>query len=468
MKLYNTLTREVEEFTPLDGRTVKMYVCGPTVYNYFHIGNARCFVVFDMLRRYLEYRGMEVKFVQNFTDIDDKMIKRASEEGTTVKAVAEKYIGEYFTDAQGLGIRPATVHPHATDNMEQIIAIIEALVEKGFAYESNGDVYFQPVKFREYGKLSHMPIDDLESGARIDISEQKRDPLDFALWKAMKPGEPHWTSPWGEGRPGWHIECSAMAKRWLGETIDIHCGGGDLTFPHHENEIAQSECANGCTFSRFWVHNGFINIDNEKMAKSAGNFFTVRDIAAKYGYLPIRFFLLSSHYRSPVNFTEDVILAAQASLERIANCIRDAKFFLDHTDAEPLRPAEQELLDRFNACQTDFLTAMDNDFNTADGIAAIFDLVRELNRAVNAASAPSGALIKAGLAVLTELTDLMGLTAVAVASSDRTDEIEALIAERAAAKKSKNYARADEIRSQLKSQGIILEDTPQGTKYKIE
>lgn len=471
MKLYNTLTKKTEDFYPHDGDTVKMYVCGPTVYNYFHIGNARPFLLFDMLRRYMEYRGMKVKYVQNFTDIDDKMIKRANEEGTTVKEIAEKYIDEYFIDAKGLGIREATVHPHATDNMDEIISIISTLIEKGFAYESSGDVYFQPVKFREYGKLSHMPIEDLESGARIDISEQKKDPLDFALWKSMKPGEPHWSSPWGEGRPGWHIECSAMAKKWLGDTIDLHCGGGDLTFPHHENEIAQSECANGCEFSRFWAHNGFININNEKMSKSADNFFTVRDIAAKYGYMPIRFFLLSAHYRTPVNFTEEVINAAASSLERINNSIRDVEFFLSHAPDEDIRASESETSDKFAGYKAQFIEAMDNDFNTADGIAAVFELVREINKAVNSTEAPSKSLIQNGYNLLIELTDLLGFRNSAEnsdsESSELVKEVDALIEERIAAKKAKNYARADEIRNYLKEKGVTLEDTPQGTKYKI-
>jgi cysteinyl-tRNA synthetase len=472
MKLYNTLTRSVDEFAPADGRTVKMYVCGPTVYNYFHIGNARCFVVFDMLRRYLEYRGYEVRMVQNFTDVDDKMIKRANEEGTTVADIAARYIAEYETDARGLGIRPATVHPRATENIGEIIEIVKALVDKGDAYESNGDVYFRTKSFPQYGKLSHMPIDDLEAGARIDVSEQKEDPLDFALWKAAKPGEPKWPSPWGEGRPGWHIECSAMARRYLGETIDIHCGGQDLVFPHHENEIAQSECANGCEFARFWVHNGYININNEKMSKSKGNFFTVRDIAAHYGYAPIRFFLLSAQYRSPVNFTEEVIKASAASLQRINGCLADADFLLSKLPDEPLREGED--LSVFDSKKDAFVAAMDNDFNTADGVAAVFELVRELNRAMNpegGAARPSRAFIAHGAALLRELAELFGFVtdekAGATDEGGMTDErIEELIALRAAAKKEKNFARADEIRAQLLEAGIVLEDTREGTKYK--
>ncbi len=458
--LYNNMTRKKEPFAPADGDTVKMYVCGPTVYDYFHIGNARCFVIFDMLRRYMEYRGMKVKMVQNFTDVDDKIIRRAAKEGITPKEVAEKYIGEYMTDASGLNIRLATVHPRATENIDEIISIVEALIESGHAYVSGGDVYFYTRSFKEYGKLSKQPIEDLESGARIDVSEIKRDPLDFALWKSAKPGEIYWESPWGNGRPGWHIECSAMARKYLGKTIDIHCGGQDLAFPHHENEIAQSECANGCTFSRFWVHNGFINIDNQKMSKSAGNFFTVRDISAKYGYMPIRFFLLSSHYRSPINFSEDIILQAKNALERIYNCINDAKFYLKNN------PASCEAADTAaaNSYRDKFIEAMDDDFNTADGIAAIFDLVREVNRLVSAGA--DGSVIAPYYDLLVELVELMGF----VSESEENDgefseKVEAMIAERAAAKKEKNYARADEIRNELTAMGVTLKDTKEGTTW---
>ncbi len=467
MKLYNTLTRSKDEFAPAYGDSVKMYVCGPTVYNYFHIGNARCFVVFDMLRRYMEYRGMKVDFVQNFTDVDDKMIKRANEEGTSVKEVADRYIGEYFTDAKGLGIKPATVHPRATENIDEIISIIEKLIENGSAYAAGGsdgnqDVYFATKTFHDYGKLSHMPIEDLENGARIDVTEVKRDPLDFALWKAYKEGEPSWDSPWGKGRPGWHIECSAMARKYLGKSIDIHCGGQDLTFPHHENEIAQSECANCAPFSRFWVHNGYINVNNEKMSKSKNNFFTVRDIAAQYGYLPIRFFLLSAHYRSPVNFSEEIIGQAQSGIERINNSLRDAEFYLGKAADESIRADENTAV--FDECKNKFISEMDDDFNTADGIAAIFELVREVNRGVSANASKS--FVKYGYDMLRELTELMGFIEEVDAGID-TAEIEALIEERTAAKKAKNYARADEIRKNLADMGVILEDTPKGTKYKI-
>lgn len=465
MKLYNTLTRQKEEFRPADGDTVKMYVCGPTVYNFFHIGNARCFVVFDMLRRYMEHRGMKVKMVQNFTDVDDKLIRRAAEEGTTVPAIAEKYIGEYKKDAAGLGIHEATVHPRATENIDEIISIIEALIQRGHAYESAGDVYFSTHSFGEYGKLSHMPIEDLESGARIDVSDIKRDPLDFALWKAAKPGEISWDSPWGKGRPGWHIECSAMSRRYLGQTIDIHCGGQDLTFPHHENEIAQSECANGCTFSRFWVHNGFININNEKMSKSAGNFFTVRDIAEKYGYMPIRFFLLSSHYRSPVNFSEDIMKQSAAACERIANCAADAAFYMKNASADG--EVSDELRARLDAIRTRFDEVMDDDFNTADGVACIFDAVREVNSAVK--DDAGKAVVAASYAVLEELGSLMGLLPETEGADDSlTEKIEEMIARRAEAKKAKDYAIADAIRAELTAMGVTLEDTPQGTKYKIQ
>lgn len=461
MKLYNTLTRQKEEFVPLEGNNVKMYACGPTVYNYFHIGNARCFVVFDMLRRYLEYRGYNVRFVQNFTDVDDKMIKRANEEGITVAEVAEKYIGEYFTDAKGLGVVPATVHPRATENIDEIISIISTLIEKGHAYESNGDVYFRTLSDKDYGKLSHMPIDELEKGARIDVSDEKEDALDFALWKAAKPGEPKWPSPWGEGRPGWHIECSAMVLRYLGETIDIHCGGQDLTFPHHENEIAQSECCTGKPFARFWLHNGYINVNNTKMSKSLGNFFTVRDVAEKYGYPAIRFFILSAHYRSPINFSAEIIEQSKNALERITNCRENLEFYKKSAAAG--EPSSEQLasLDGYKAA---FIEAMDDDFNTADGIAAIFELVRAANELI-ASNAPLGAVERAS-ELLDELCGLMGFIEPKSGDDEAfIAEVEAAVARRAAAKKAKNYAEADKIRAELLEQGIVLEDTPNGTKW---
>ncbi|HIX92379.1 MAG TPA: cysteine--tRNA ligase [Firmicutes bacterium] len=461
MKLYNTLTRQKEEFVPLEGNNVKMYACGPTVYNYFHIGNARCFVVFDMLRRYLEYRGYNVRFVQNFTDVDDKMIKRAREEGITVAEVAEKYIGEYFVDAKGLGVVPATVHPRATENIDEIISIISTLIEKGHAYESNGDVYFRTLSDKGYGKLSHMPIDELEKGARIDVSDEKEDALDFALWKAAKPGEPKWQSPWGEGRPGWHIECSAMVLRYLGETIDIHCGGQDLTFPHHENEIAQSECCTGKPFARFWLHNGYINVNNTKMSKSLGNFFTVRDVAEKYGYPAIRFFILSAHYRSPINFSAEIIEQSKNALERITNCRENLEFYKKSAALGEPSPEQLASLDGYKAA---FIEAMDDDFNTADGIAAIFELVRAANELI-ASNAPLGAVEHAA-ALLDELCGLMGFVEPKSGDDEAfIAEVEAAIARRAAAKKAKNYAEADKIRAELLEQGIVLEDTPNGTKW---
>lgn len=467
MRFYNTLTKRKDEFTPIEPGKVRMYACGPTVYDFFHIGNARCFISFDMLRRYFEYRGYEVKFVQNFTDVDDKIIKRANAEGVTQKDIAERYIAEYFTDAKGLGIRPATVHPRATENIDEMITIISSLIEKGHAYpvdmgDGNSDVYFRTLSFREYGKLSHMPIDELEKGARIDISEHKEDALDFALWKAAKPGEPYWESPWGKGRPGWHIECSAMVLRYLGETIDIHCGGQDLTFPHHENEIAQSECCTGKTFANYWLHNGYINVDNTKMSKSLGNFFTVRDAAAKYGYPVIRFFILSAHYRSPINFSQNILEQSKNALDRITNCIDNLKFYLKTAPSGELGEAKANA-DKHKA---DFIEAMDDDFNTADGIAAIFELVRDANELI--AGNASAEAAKYTLDMLTELCSLMGFLPEEKTDDEFTAMIEEKIAERAAAKKAKDYAKADKIRAELLEKGVILEDTPKGTKYRIE
>ena len=467
MRFYNTLTKRKDEFTPIEPGKVRMYACGPTVYDFFHIGNARCFISFDMLRRYFEYRGYEVKFVQNFTDVDDKIIKRANAEGVTQKDIAERYIAEYFTDAKGLGIRPATVHPRATENIDEMITIISSLIEKGHAYpvdmgDGNSDVYFRTLSFREYGKLSHMPIDELEKGARIDISEHKEDALDFALWKAAKPGEPYWESPWGKGRPGWHIECSAMVLRYLGETIDIHCGGQDLTFPHHENEIAQSECCTGNPFANYWLHNGYINVDNTKMSKSLGNFFTVRDAAAKYGYPVIRFFILSAHYRSPINFSQNILEQSKNALDRITNCIDNLKFYLKTAPSGELGEAKANA-DKHKA---DFIEAMDDDFNTADGIAAIFELVRDANELI--AGNASAEAAKYTLDMLTELCSLMGFLPEEKTDDEFTAMIEEKIAERAAAKKAKDYAKADKIRAELLEKGVILEDTPKGTKYRIE
>ena len=371
MRIFNTLTREKDEFKPITEGEVKIYACGPTVYNYIHIGNARPLCVFDVLRRYFEWRGYKVSFVQNFTDIDDKLIKRANEESSTVPEIAERYIKEFWTDADGLNVKHATVNPRATENIEQIQSIISALVEKGYAYQSGGDVYYRAKKFSGYGKLSHQPLEDLEAGARIDVTEIKEDPMDFCLWKGAKPGEPYWESPWGKGRPGWHIECSAMACRYLGKTIDIHCGGLDLIFPHHENEIAQSEAANGCEFAHYWMHNGFINVDNHKMSKSLGNFFTVRDVAEKYGYEPIRYMMVSCQYRSPINYSYEVIEQAKNSLERLYTCRDNIDFALKNAKDGGEAP---EFIEKR---KQEFIAAMDDDLNTADALAAIFMLVRD-------------------------------------------------------------------------------------------
>ena len=379
MKIFNTLTREKEEFKPITEGEVKIYACGPTVYNYIHIGNARPICVFDVLRRYLEYRGYKVTFVQNFTDIDDKIIKKANEEGTDYKTVSEKYIEEFWKDAKGLNFRPATVHPKATENIDKIIEIVSGLIENGHAYAVDGDVYFSPKTFPEYGKLSHQPLEELEAGARIMVGDIKRDPMDFALWKAAKPGEPYWDSPWGKGRPGWHIECSAMVCRYLGETIDIHCGGQDLIFPHHENEIAQSECFTGKPFAHYWMHNGYINVDNVKMSKSLGNFFTVRDVAEKYGYEPIRYLMISSSYRSPINYSVDIIEQCKASLQRLYTCRDGIDFEIKNA---PDGELDENIKAQFDKRVEQFIKAMDDDLNTADGIAAVFELARDINTLV--------------------------------------------------------------------------------------
>ncbi len=462
MRIYNTLTRKKEELIPIKEGEVRIYACGPTVYNYIHIGNSRPICVFDTLRRYLEYRGYNVRFVQNFTDIDDKIINRANDEGTDYMTVSEKYIEEYKTDAKGLNVREATVHPRATENIDEIISIVSALVEKGYAYRAeNGDVYFRTNKFDEYGKLSHQPLDDLKAGARISVGEVKEDPMDFAVWKAAKPGEPFWDSPWSKGRPGWHIECSAMARRFLGETIDIHCGGQDLVFPHHENEIAQSECCNGVSFAHYWMHNGYINVNNEKMSKSKGNFFTVRDVAKEYGYEPIRYLMLSSHYRSPINYSIEIIEQCKAALERLYNCRDNIRFMMGNSQGE-MTDAEKMIVEGFDKYRDRFIEAMDDDLNTADAISVLFELVREINTGLT--GKPSKAFAEAAQSIFSELTDVLGL--VYVEKEDSLDEeIERLIAERTQARKNKDWATADRIRDQLKAMNIVLEDTPQGIKW---
>ena len=462
MQVYNTLTNRKEEFVPIEPGKVRMYVCGPTVYNFFHIGNARPFVVFDTLRRYFKYRGYDVKFVQNFTDVDDKIINRAKEEGITAPEVSEKYIKEYFDDAGALNVLKADVHPKVSEHIPEIIDFVQTLIDKGYAYEADGDVYYSTRKFPEYGKLSGQNIDDLESGARIAIGEVKEDPLDFALWKARKEeSEIAWESPWGMGRPGWHIECSTMAKKHLGETIDIHGGGQDLTFPHHENEIAQSEACNGVPFARYWMHNGYINVDGKKMSKSLNNFFTVRDIREKYTGDVIRFFLLSGHYRSPINFSDLLMEQSKQGYERIATAIETLEFLTANGTDEPMDDEAAKLasLDRF---RDGFIEAMDDDLNTADAIASIFELVSEINLTVKDGASKSYA--KEALARIRELTEVLGLFGGKGEEEGLGDDIQALIDERQAARKEKNWARADEIRDQLAAMGITLKDTPQGVQ----
>ena len=465
MKVYNTLTRKKEELVPITPDEIKMYACGPTVYNYIHIGNARPLCIFDILRRYLEYRGYKVKFVQNFTDIDDKIIRRANEEHVDFSEISERYIKEFWTDADGLNVRHATINPKATENIDAIIQIISTLIEKGYAYEAQGDVYFSTEKFKDYGKLSHQPLEDLEAGARIMVGEVKREPMDFAVWKAAKPGEPAWDSPWGKGRPGWHIECSAMNWRYLGDTIDIHCGGQDLIFPHHENEIAQSECFTGKPFAHYWMHNGYINVDNVKMSKSLGNFFTVRDVAEKYGYEPIRYLLISAQYRSPINYSTDIIEQCIAALNRLYTC-RDSLDFELKNAADAEHDGDKTIIDGFDKYREQFIAAMDDDLNTADAIASIFELVRDINTNV-VGKTPSKALVEGAIAMFDELTGVLGL--VYNRKTETLDsDVETLIEARTNARKEKNWAEADRIRDQLKEMGIVLEDTAQGVKWHRE
>ena len=465
MKVYNTLTRKKEELVPITPGEIKMYACGPTVYNYIHIGNARPLCIFDILRRYLEYRGYNVKFVQNFTDIDDKIIRRANEEHVDFSEISERYIKEFWTDADGLNVRHATINPKATENIDAIIQIISTLIEKGYAYEAQGDVYFSTEKFKDYGKLSHQPLEDLEAGARIMVGEVKREPMDFAVWKAAKPGEPAWDSPWGKGRPGWHIECSAMNWRYLGDTIDIHCGGQDLIFPHHENEIAQSECFTGKPFAHYWMHNGYINVDNVKMSKSLGNFFTVRDVAEKYGYEPIRYLLISAQYRSPINYSTDIIEQCIAALNRLYTC-RDSLDFELKNAADAEHDGDKAIIDGFDKYREQFIAAMDDDLNTADAIASIFELVRDINTNV-VGKTPSKALVEGAIAMFDELTGVLGLVYNRKIETLDSD-VEALIEARTNARKEKNWAEADRIRDQLKEMGIVLEDTAQGVKWHRE
>ena len=456
MKIFNTLTRQKDEFIPIKEGEYRIYVCGPTVYNFIHVGNARPVCVFDTLRRYLEFLGNKVYYVSNITDIDDKIIKKANEEGTTYDVIARRYEHEYFTDCRGLNVKPATVHPRATEHIDEILAITKDLVDKGFAYvANNGDVYFRAHKDHDYGKLSHQPLEDLEAGARISVGEIKEDPMDFAVWKSSKPGEPAWASPYGPGRPGWHIECSAMARRHLGDTIDLHCGGVDLVFPHHENEIAQSECANGCTFANYWMHNGFLNIDNHKMSKSLNNFFTVRDVAEQVGYEPIRFFLISGHYRSPLNYTKEVIESCKASLERLYTCRNNLDFAMENASGEG-----KELIAKAEAAKAKFIDAMDDDLNTADAIAAVFEFAREINTLSASESKES---LQAAADMFDSLTGVLGLL-YNRNTDDVPEHVKSLVAERTEVRKAKNWARADAIRDELASLGYVVEDTASGPK----
>jgi len=490
INIYNEITRQKEAFEPLNKGEVRMYVCGPTVYDYFHAGNARCFVIFDFIRRVFEYAGYSVNYVQNFTDIDDKMIMRANRENINVGELAERFIGEYYNDAEGLGITPADHHPRATEHIGEIIDIIKILEAKGHAYKSekSADVYFSTKSFKDYGKLSGKKIEDLQQGERVDenILEEKRDPLDFALWKSKKEGEPSWDSPWGEGRPGWHIECSAMARKYLGDTIDVHCGGIDLEFPHHENELAQSECATGKQFARYWLHNGFININNEKMGKSEGNFFTAREIAEKYGYMgsykymPLRFFILSSNYRMPVNFSEDIIESAKNSFERIVRFRDSLNYEIKHTDESITKENLNDLL----KYRDNFKEALFDDFNSASAISVLFELIKEVNIKISSRTA-SKQYLETAKELSDEFCELFGfgnriMTQMfpakikikfddgSILEYDEDNYIQEQIDARIAAKKSKDFKAADEIRDNLKAQGIILEDTPSGTKWRRE
>ncbi len=465
MKIYNSMTRRKEEFKPIEAGKAGIYACGPTVYDYFHIGNARPFITFDVLRRQLEREGYQVTFVQNFTDIDDKMIKRANQEGITVKELAERFIAAYYEDAAALGIRKATVHPRATEHIPQIIALVQRLIDNGHAYATpSGDVYYRVSAFPGYGKLSGQSVEEREMGAseRLDVETDKEAPADFALWKAQKPGEPAWESPWGMGRPGWHIECSAMSMTYLGETFDIHCGGKDLLFPHHENEIAQSEGATGKPYVHYWMHNGFINIDNQKMSKSLGNFFTVRDIAKEYDLEAVRLFMLSAQYRSPINFSREQIAQANASLNRLYTARDSLRFLLENAREKPMTEEEQAFAARLKDAEKRFDDAMDDDLNTADAIGAIFELVKDANVSLNAESAK--AAVQAALNSLTALCDVLGLLTKEEAGLPA--DIQQMVDERAAARKAKDWKKSDELRDAIKAAGYVLEDTREGQKVR--
>ena len=464
MRLYNTLTRQKEEFKPIKPGEIKMYVCGPTVYNFFHIGNGRTFIVFDTIRRYFEYRGYNVKFVQNFTDIDDKMIKRANEEGSTVKEIGDKYIKEYYTDADALNIERATVNPRATEYIGQIIKFVKELIEKGYAYEVDGDVYFSTKKFSDYGKLSKQNLDELNLGNRVSVDERKKDPMDFAIWKAKKEGEPAWKCPWGEGRPGWHIECSCMAKNILGDTIDIHAGGMDLSFPHHENEIAQSESLTGKPFANYWMHSAYVNVDNKKMSKSLNNFFTAREVLKDYDSDVIRFLMLSCHYRVQLNYSKDLLDSAKASVERLYNAIGNLENLIEEVKVEKMTDEEKTYLESLNKYREKYIEKMDDDFNTADAITAIFDLIKDTNTNIGINS--SKELAENALALIRELGAPLGILQKSTKDEELAEEVEGLIEQRQEARKNRDFALADKIRDDLKARGIILEDTPQGVRWK--
>ena len=466
MRLYNTMSKRKEEFVPVEEGKVRMYVCGPTVYNFIHIGNARPMIVFDTVRRYFEYKGYDVNYVSNFTDVDDKIIKKAIEEGVPAEEISQRYIAECKKDMDGMNIEPATTNPLATQEIDGMIDMISTLIEKGYAYEKNGTVYFRTRQFKDYGKLSHKNLDDLRSGNRallVSGEDEKEDPLDFVLWKPKKEGEPAWESPWSDGRPGWHIECSVMSKKYLGEQIDIHAGGEDLVFPHHENEIAQSEACNGKEFAKYWMHNAFLNIDNHKMSKSLGNFRTVREISEQYDLQILRFFMLSAHYRSPLNFSAELMEASKNGLERILNAADNLRYMMEQAKEDSMTDAEKDNLAKTKEFVTAFETAMEDDFNTADAIAAIFDLVKYANTTATAEGSKEYA--KALYDLLVKLADVLGLI-VDKKEEILDDEIEALIAERQAARKEKNFARADEIRDELAAKGIVLLDTREGVKWK--
>ena len=466
MKIYNTMSKRKEEFVPLEEGKVKMYVCGPTVYNFIHIGNARPMIVFDTVRRYFEYKGYDVNFVSNFTDVDDKIIKKAIEEGVTADEISKRYIAECKKDMEAMNIKPATKNPLATEEICGMVDMIQTLIDKGYAYEKNGTVYYRTRKFKEYGKLSHKNLDDLQSGGRtllVTGEDEKEDPLDFVLWKPKKEGEPAWESPWSEGRPGWHIECSEMSKKYLGEQIDIHAGGEDLIFPHHENEIAQSEAANGKEFAKYWMHNGFLNIDNRKMSKSLGNFFTVREISEKYDLQVLRFFMLSAHYRSPLNFSADLMESARTSLERILTAADNLRFLSKNAEEGRITEEEKALLDKADEYVQGFERAMDDDFNTADAIASVFELVKYIN--TTADGNRSKEYLDTLYDILFKLTDVLGII-IDKKEEMLDEEIEAMIEKRQAARKERNFALADQIRDELLAKGIILEDTREGVKWK--